>query len=243
MERMCLKYRLLALLLLVSLHGMCVPMDTTRHSGTWAIGIQAGLSLNYLLTNIANRDNELYDPRAGFCGGIPVSYRRQIGRHSALGIGIAPSFVQKSYSLDRNDQYNMLYQRTRNDYFQVPLALSYYYALRRSTLFLCGGGYGAYWLDGRIKGAVPNMINTSAPSPQAYSYDESYAFNSVRDQRQEWGWQAGGGVESSIGGRYRVVARLDVYQSLTDQQKDYMIGLIPRYNRTFALSIGILKTR
>jgi hypothetical protein len=72
-----------------------------------------------------------------------------------------------------------------------------------------------------------------------YNYNQPYEFNSTRDNRFEFGWLLGIGV-SYDAKMYKLFIEGRLTQSMTDQQKKYMINQVPRYNQTYILSVGWL---
>lgn len=208
----------------------------------WYAGIEGGTSLNYLLTNITNRVqqqiNQHYDPGFGASVMIPVQYQHPLCKHSAFSVSSGINVIQKSYFLNRTDGLTYLNEHVRNDYLQVPLSISYVQTIRCIHAFLSGGIYGAYWAEGHIQGQTATQFD-----PHKVGYDEQYTFNSLRDNQYEWGWFAGGGISSGFT-FFKIACepflRLNFYQSQQDQQKQYMIDQIPKYNSTYVLSFGTL---
>ena len=76
----------------------------------------------------------------------------------------------------------------------------------------------------------------------AYNYNEKYAFNTTRDKRLELGVLAGAGLSYQLNETYRVFAEATYYDGLTDLQKNYQQGLVPKYNTSYVFNIGILYT-
>jgi hypothetical protein len=103
------------------------------------------------------------------------------------------------------------------------------------------GVYEGYWVDGHINGAFSNLINTSEPNPQAYTYSQAYSFDTRRDDRWEFGWQAGVKIDwKDSRDKTAPYLAVRVFQSLTDQQKNYMLQQVPRYDQTWAVALGFI---
>jgi hypothetical protein len=216
--------------------------------GQVTMTFDAGVARNNLLTNIQNRSWEGYKPG----NGLFVSTAAQFWLGKYLFVQSGFSWAQKSYSLEQKDtSLTVLNQHTRNDYLQGELGLGGAYFLKiidkprrySEGLQFTGwaGVYEGYWVDGHINGAFSNLINTAEPSPQAYSYSEAYTFDGRRDNRWEFGWQAGLRIYwKDTRDRTAPYLSASIYQSLTDQQKNYMLQQIPRYNQTWALALGII---
>jgi hypothetical protein len=207
----------------------------------------AGVARNNLLTNIQNRSWEGYKPGNGLYVSTALQYR--LGKYLFIQPGL--SWAQKSYSLEQKDtSLAVLNQHTRNDYLQGELGIggSYFFNIIRERnnvegLQVAGwvGVYEGYWVDGHINGAFSNLINTSESYPQAYNYSQAYSFDTRRDDRWEFGWQAGLRI-SWKDSRDKIAPYLGVrlFQSLTDQQKSYMLQQIPRYNQTWSVALGFI---
>ena len=121
--------------------------------------------------------------------------------------------------------------------------------------FLNLGGYGGYWLSTHIKGTMPNILdlpaytNTVSSNAQPnnvydeftpYSYNEKYQFDKTKDNRIELGLLAGIGISYEMNEKYLFFGEARYYQSMSDQQKNYQLNLVPRYNETFGVSLGCL---
>ncbi len=210
----------------------------------------------------------MVDRTAGWCGGKPSFNKYQQSKWAGIPARLWPecqcavrkamapqktcrgqsldlglSFVQKAYAINHTDTtLAVLNQRTRNDYLQMPAGAGFYGIHKKLTFFLSGGVYFGYWVHGNVQGAVPNLLNTAAPFPQPSSYNQKYSFDSHRDQRWEFGWQTGGGLSYHAEDGAEPFIGVRFYQSLTDQQKNYMVDQVPRYNRTLAFSFGLIKT-
>lgn len=212
------------------------------------IGVSGGYVNNYVHTNAGYRAFTQYHQYSGFVAGLALQYRF----NDWLAIQADPSYIRKGYELRRDHFFDGVYQYNLNGYLQLPLMAHFSFGGKKLRGFVNAGGYGAYWISGRVKGVMGNVLGSSPDTPDneqasdyfldntAYHYDEKYAFDSRRDRRMEWGLVAGGGVEYQLHQRFRFFAEARYYYSLTDQQKNYMINQVPRYNDTYALQAGCL---
>lgn len=209
----------------------------------FSIGIQAGAGRNYLHTDISNRPFTAYKASTIFEVGVPVRYTFNTWLSAQTGL----QFAQKNYELYRSGYYDGIYEKTINNYLQLPVMAHFSFGGPKIKGFLDLGGYTAWWMSSKRKGTQPNMENV-VETPEKYTsifdmyrpyhYSEKYTFNGTKDRRMEWGGLAGIGVEYSpvpnyllfITGRYTV--------AFTDQQKNYMVHLVPRYNETFSVQLG-----
>lgn len=211
----------------------------------FSVGLEAGWNKNYLVTNNANRAFTYYQPLSSFTIGIPLQYKV----NDWFAVAADPSFIQKNYRVQRGDFYAGIYQDNTNNYLQLPLMGHFTFGGARLKGFLNAGVYGAWWMNGTVKGTVANILNQAEGMGnggsiynynQSFSYKEPYSFNSVRDNRFEFGWVAGLGLEFQVRDRIKVFGEGRLLYSFTDQQNNYSINQVPRYNTTVGLNAGVL---
>ena len=158
--------------------------------------------------------------------------------------------MQKNYELERTGFFHQLGERLTNHYLSVPVFARFSFGGERLKGYLDAGFYAGGWLAARRKGTTFSMFSsTYDPNPDAYGdltelyyYDEKYEFDSRRDNRFEGGALIGVGVEYAVTSTWAVQAGCKYYHSLTDTQKDYMLGQVPRYNNTFVFQVGVMAT-
>lgn len=237
MER---KYVLgLALFLLVCL---------TAHSQV-SLGLEAGIDRNELYTNNSYQTYTNYISANGFTIGIPVSYRI----HNWVSVQSSLTYIQKNYEIRRSGFYTGIRQNNTNSYLQVPLEGHFSLGWKKLRAFVDAGVYAAYWVAGHISGTEANILNpvdSALFSPQEpsnelnvdnpYNYNEKYAFDSRKDRRWEWGLLAGAGISYQFSTAVQVFIEGRYGKSFSDQQKNYMLGQIPRYNQTGSGVVGLM---
>ncbi|MDQ1089675.1 porin family protein [Siphonobacter sp. SORGH_AS_1065] len=213
----------------------------------WSVGIEGGYNQNALYTNVGALSFTKYVPQNGFSVGIPVQYKVK----DWFSIQADPQFIQKNYELKRTQFFEGIYQKNINSYVQLPLMGRFTFGGEKLKGFLNLGGYASYWSMGRIKGVQANIfsdIESSSDTQEydrylelknGYSYNEPYTFDERKDNRLELGWLTGVGVSYQYK-KYQFFVEGRYYQSITDQQKNYMINQIPRYNQTYTAQIGCL---
>ena len=96
------------------------------------------------------------------------------------------------------------------------------------------GAYGGYWLNSRIKGDV-----FSSFSRKTYDVDQEIPFDSERDQRWDFGFLGGLGMEYRFASHWAAQVEMRYYHSVVSTQKDYMRVKDPKYNSTLALQAGV----
>jgi opacity protein-like surface antigen len=208
-----------------------------------AIGLEGGVSSSYLNTNISNRASSIINYGAGYT--FDLSYQYKI-KHW-LYIETAPGITQKNYFIDRTDSFAGIYEEFKNTYLQIPVMAKFLYGHHSFQAFADAGLYGGYWLSATVKGVIPNILSISQDAQgngtiQQTSYNEKYQINPETDNRLEFGWVAGAGVQYHFNHDYMLTASARYYQALTNQQKDYEVNQIPQYNQTFTFLIGFMKT-
>ncbi|MCW3462858.1 porin family protein [Chitinophaga nivalis] len=226
----------------------CLNMITQAAQAQLEVGVSGGYTNNYLRTSTGYRTFTKYDNRSGFVIGIPVRYHV----NNWLAIQADPSYIQKNYEIKRTHFYDGIYQRNTISYIQLPLMAHFSFGGKKLKGFLNAGGYAGYWAGGRIKGVMANVFNSGPDIPageqiykylqfnQAYEYNEKYEFDSRRDRRIELGLVGGIGVEYLLADKFRFFVEGRYYYGLSDQQKNYMVNQIPRYNDTYVLQAGCL---
>lgn len=212
------------------------------------LGISGGINRNTLTTDEGYRAFTIHRPMNGFQIGLPLQYDIR----DWLAVQVEPAYIKKNYELKRTEIYSGIGQQFKNGYLQLPIMARFSFGGQQLKGFLNLGGYAAYWLNGRIKGTVLNIfdnvpdiendqqIDNYSQYNNLYRYNEKFSFDHRRDQRWEFGLLAGIGLEYRMSASYKVFIEGRYYYSLSDQQKNYMINQIPRYNNTLGVQIGIL---
>ncbi|PQV59980.1 outer membrane protein with beta-barrel domain [Sediminibacterium magnilacihabitans] len=211
-----------------------------------SIGLESGYSNNHLSTDISNR---LFTTnKNGNSIGIGCLLKYDITKRVEIQTGL--NLIGKEYSYSRNGNFAGIYETFKNFYFQIPIIVAFkFYEKKKTSVFLNTGLFGAYWAFAKVNGRVPNIFNSrdsininGEPSQyiQLYNYSEKYRFNTIKDNRVEFGWIMGLCVDYQFNKKYSAFIACNYYQSLSDQQKNYMYNQTPRYNQTAFISLGCL---
>ncbi len=217
------------------------------------IGVEAGGTQNYLMTNVSSLNATEIVPKNGLAISAVIEYKVK----DWFSLEATPGFIQKNYQMQRTGYYNGIYEKTTNDYLQLPLAAKFYFGSKKLKGFMTLGGYAAYWTSSHIKGAMPNILNQTAYNPYAYEssdpvvfsqtvfddyipyyYDRKYQFDKIKDRRLEFGVSPGLGINYEPSSNISFFAEFKYYDALTDQQKNYQYGQDARYNETGTVLIG-----
>lgn len=209
-------------------------------------GLEGGYNKNYLSTNNANRAFTNYEPLSGFNLGASLQYKIS----NWFAIAVEPSYVQKNYSQQRSAFFSGVYENSYNNYIDMPVMAHFIFGSHQLQGFINAGMYAGYWISGRVKGVSPNILditpadNTSTNSvfdfENPYSYSEKYNFDTKRDNRIEAGWIGGLGISYDVTSRYQVFAEGRMLYTFSDQQKNYMVNQVPRYNTTYEINAGVM---
>jgi hypothetical protein len=214
-----------------------------------SIGLEGGSTYNTLKTNNTAQVSTNYIPAYGFTVSAPFSYK--IKNWFSVESGI--SYIQKNYQVVRTGFYQGISQYNRNAYLQIPVKARLSLGGKKLRGFVNAGFYGAYWAGAHVKGTEPNILNpvdsslfsSSEPTRElsesnAYNYSEKYSFDSRKDRRMEWGLIAGVGISYQASPTLMIFVEGNYSQSFSDQQKNYMLGQVPRYNQTFSTMAGVM---
>jgi len=209
------------------------------------MGIEAGVTNNFFVTNNAAQLSTNYNSALGMEVGLPLSY--QCKKWFALQADL--NYTQKNYKITRTGFYKGIYQNNTNSYIQLPILANFSFGGSRIRGFMNIGLYGAYWMSSKVKGVEPNILNlidtavnatTVLNENSGYSYNEKYQFSNIKDNRFELGWLTGVGISYTLKSASRLFVEARFTSSLTDQQKQYQINQTPRYNDTYGISVGYL---
>ena len=212
----------------------------------FSVGVSGGYSNNHLNTDISNRVYTTNTNGNGFSADLQINYNlsNRISLQSGLGL------VQKNYSFIRTGDYQGVFETFTNTYLQLPLTARVKILEKKKLRILFNiGVYEAYWTFAHVHGATPNILNSTNSTNSSGqmvqytnidNYSEKYQFNTIKDNRFEFGLTAGISIQYAINNKYSIFIEPDYYQSLTDQQKKYMINQIPNINQTFRVSMGFI---
>lgn len=212
-------------------------------SGQLSLGTLAGISDNFLNSNISNQPYTLNRSKVGYSFGAKMDYWLP----GKFGLEANLEVIQKNHSTERTDSFYGIVENYINTYLQVPVGVNWRFGKKKVCGFVGMGGYLGYWLAGRTKGRIPDILNANDsiyPNGQGselirlVNYDEKYVFDPIRDNRFEIGWFVDAGINYRYRRKWIIFAETRYYQSLSDQQKLYMINQVPRYNQTYSLFAG-----
>lgn len=220
-----------------------IPIFVTSAQAQLTIGPSAGITNNFLKTNINSLSYTKNQTENGLIIDLPVQYAIKNG----FFLETAFTFLQKNYSYRRTGPFAGIYTKFTNTYCQLPVTAGREYGHRKIRVGVLAGVYGAYWLQGRMKGKIPNIYsvkdstNGSGQTTETFGlsgFNEKYVFDSRKDRRFEFGLTAGLCCAYFLhsGNCFTIVANYS--HAITDQQKNYMVNQLQRLNQTFAVCVG-----
>jgi len=216
------------LLLFLACWLLLFSQTAQAQSGKFEIGFSAGATLNKLHTKTI-RSLSKYEQEAGFSVSVPMQYLVK----DWLAVGLDLSCLQKNYAWSHDV---FAFQTTRNTYIQMPVFLHFSLGKKSFKIFANAGGFGGYLVYRKIDGTILNVYDPL----NNYLYNEKSEFDKRRDQRFEFGFSAGCGLEYFLKKQYRIFVEARYFYGGTDLQKNYMFNQIPRYNDTFLFQAGCL---
>lgn len=207
-----------------------------------SIGVEGGVSSSSLTTDISNRTATVIRSKIGYSVDIPI----EIKIKSWLHLEVLPGLIQKNYSIDRINSFAGVYDTHINRFVQLPIMVK---IVRGKRVQISGeiGTFCGRWLSGYLKGRIPDIFSASningangqtAENLSLKEYSEKYMFNSIRDNRYEFGWIMGIGSQYHLSNTYKLLFTFTYSQCLSNMQKEYYVHQAGQYNRTITFSAG-----
>ena len=195
----------------------------------WRVGVNGGATYNHSTISKHYMTDYQWKDRWGVTLGVMGQY----DVNDWLGVRAELDWTQKNYRLTRQILSNLDYKYV-NNYLQLPVMASFSFGGKQLRGFCNAGVYGGYWLTSGREGTD---FNNS--SEKAYEFSEDIKFNSERDQRFDFGFAGGIGLEYRFCQRWAAQVELRYYHSTVSTQKDYMRLSDPRYNSTLGVQAGL----
>lgn len=195
----------------------------------WRVGVNGGATYNHSTISKHYMTDYQWKDRWGVTLGVMGQY----DVNDWLGVRAELDWTQKNYRLTRQILSNLDYKYV-NNYLQLPVMASFSFGGKQLRGFCNAGVYGGYWLTSGREGTD---FNNS--SEKAYEFSEDIKFNSERDQRFDFGFVGGIGLEYRFCQRWAAQVEMRYYYSTVSTQKDYMRLSDPRYNSTLGVQAGL----
>ena len=195
----------------------------------WRVGVNAGATYNlYAIDKQYMTDYRYYG-----AGGVTMGVTGQYHFMDWLGVRMEIDLTQRNYQHTRAIYADRLDYHYHNDYLLVPAMVHFSFggSLRGFANF---GVYGGYWLKSHRDGKDYNSF-----SNRSFDIDEDIAFVPERDQRWDFGYVAGAGMEWQFARHWAVQLEARCNYSVISTVKQYMAHVKDyRYNTTFGLTAG-----
>ena len=195
----------------------------------WRVGVNGGATYNHSTISKHYMTDYQWKDRWGVTLGVMGQYDVK----DWLGVRAELDWTQKNYRLTRQIFSNLDYKYV-NNYLQLPVMASFSFGGKQLRGFCNAGVYGGYWLTSGREGTD---FNNS--SEKVYEFSEDIKFNSERDQRFDFGFVGGIGLEYRFCQRWAAQVEMRYYYSTVSTQKDYMRLSDPRYNSTLGVQAGL----
>ena len=195
----------------------------------WRVGVNGGATYNHSTISKHYMTDYQWKDRWGVTLGVMGQY----DVNDWLGVRAELDWTQKNYRLTRQILSDLDYKYV-NNYLQLPVMASFSFGGKQLRGFCNAGVYGGYWLTSGREGTD---FNNS--SEKVYEFSEDIKFNSERDQRFDFGFVGGIGLEYRFCQRWAAQVEMRYYYSTVSTQKDYMRLSDPRYNSTLGVQAGL----
>jgi opacity protein-like surface antigen len=165
--------------------------------------------------------------------GVTMGVMGQYDITDWAGVRVELDWTQKNYRQKRENLQVCDYKYV-NNYLQLPIMGSFSFGGEKLRGFCNLGIYTGYWLNCNRKGTDTNFLTNLS-----YDFSEKVEFMDERDQRWDFGFVGGAGLEYRFARHWAAQVELRYYYStvstvkVNDHAKDY------RYNSTMALQAGI----
>ncbi len=194
----------------------------------WRVGANVGADYNHYSIDKHYQDDVMYKDRWGMTAGIMGQY----DVFDWLGVRAELDWTQKNYGRKRQLLSDQDY-RSINNYLQLPVMASFSFGGQTWRGFCNLGIYGGYWLNSYTKGYDYNSF-----SDKVFHFNQKYSFDSDRDQRWDFGYVGGAGVEYRFAKHWAAQVELRHYYSVTSNYKSSTVN-DPRYHATLAMQAGV----
>lgn len=207
------------------------------------LGPEAGISIGHIHTDFPTNTSSAIKKAAG--GYTAIRLIKKINRN--FYVETIPGWMQINYTVKRTGDLSGVYTTYHNSYLQFPLLANY--VVGKKLRFSAGAGlYGTYWLSGSEKGKIPDIFSASNSGSSGSTdftltaFHSSHHFRPGIDNRFGFGWLAAAGLQYPYHKNILLTLNCRYWNTVTDQQKKYMIQQAASYNRALTISAGALFT-
>lgn len=207
---------------------LCLLLCSVAASAQWRVGVTAGATCNHYvydrqyMTDYVNKDR----------WGVTLGVSGQYNFTDWFGVRADLNWTQKNHRTIRNR--NPMDYRHTNNYMLLPVMASFSFGGEKLRGFCNLGVYGGYWLSSNYEAWDYDDVSNITYHLQGHT-----AFDADRDQRWEFGYVGGLGLEYRFAPHWGAQIEARYYYSGTSVTKQYMRVKDYRYNNTLSLQTGV----
>lgn len=197
----------------------------------WRLGVNGGATWNHYSVDKQYATDYRFDDRWGGTAGLTAQYNF----FDWLGLRAGAFFAQRNYRHTRTQYADKLDMRYVNNYLLFPVTVNFSFGGQAVRGFVNLGVYGGAWLNSTMSGR-----EYSSFSKTAYNVSGPRAFVNDRDQRGDFGYTGGLGIEYKFHPHWLAQIEAVCYYSVISATKPYMEHQKDyRYHTTIGLQAGI----
>jgi hypothetical protein len=197
----------------------------------WRVGVNGGASWNHYAVDKQYQTDYRYVPQWSGTAGIFTQYNF----FDWLGLRAGVYYAQRNYRHTRSTYADRLNVKYDNNYLLFPVTANFSFGGQKVRGYANIGIYGGAWLASHRSGTEFNSF-----SNKATEFSESYVFNEQRDERGDFGYTGGLGIEYRFHEHWMMQVEATCYYSVVSATKQYMeYQKDYRYHTTVGLQAGI----
>ena len=219
-------------LLIIALCTMVLLPERVQAQGEWRLGINGGATWNHYSLDKQYQSDYRYPTQWGGTAGMYTQYNFL----DWLGLRAGAYFVQRNYKHTRVHYTSMLNMRYENNYLLFPVTANFSFGGQKVRGYVNAGVYGGAWLNYRCVGNDGNFVGM----PETKEVDEQLSLNSKRDERGDFGYTGGIGIEYRFHEHWLAQVEATCYYSVISATKQYSEHVKDyRYHTTIGLNVGL----
>lgn len=202
-------------------------------SAQWRLGVNGGASWNHFSMDRQYQTDYRYEDMWSGTAGVMAQYNF----FNWLGLRAGAYFIQRNYRQTRTEYADRINVKYENNYLLFPVTVNFSFGGEKVRGFVNAGVYGGAWLTSHRSGQEYNSISVDA----SYSFPrEAVPYNSQRDQRGDFGYTGGVGLEYRFVEHWLAQVEAVCYYSVVSTTKQYMEHQKDyRYHTTIGLQAGV----
>lgn len=195
----------------------------------WRIGASGGADYNRYSINTNYQVDFRYEGAWGWSAAVFGQYNFT----DWLGIRAELEAMERNYRFYRTGVWAGTNYVLHNTYLQLPVMAQFSFGGQNLRGFVNVGCYAGYWLTGKYKGTVVDMINE-----MTIPINEPYIFQNEKDQHWDFGLAGGLGIEYRFLEHWALHVEGRYYYSFVSTVKQYQQIKDYRYNTTLGIQAG-----